>query len=112
MRNACATRLKNYYDDKEIMYNEDDLNIDNYFPKKQSDDQLFEKISENTNFMLKTKREVERIYNNYNRNYSYDWNIMQLKLFIALSQKREFDIDFVSESINNKTKKYIGWCNN
>lgn len=112
MRNACATRLRNYYDDKEIIYHEDDLIIDNYFPKKQSDDQLFEKISKNTDFIYKTKKTVEKIFKNYNRKYSYDWNIMQLKLFIALSQKRDFDIDFVSESINNKNKKYVSWCNN
>lgn len=112
MKNACARRLRNYYDDKNIIYQEDDLNIDKYFPKKQSDDELFEKISKNANFIYKAQKDVEAIFKNYNRKYCYDWNIMQLKLFLALSQKRNFDINIVSDSINSKNKRYISWCNN
>ncbi len=112
MRNACARRLMAYYSEQETPFTNADLNIDNYFPVECSYDELYDRLSNNVEYVNSNKNKVEKIFKQYNLKYDFSWGLMQLKLFIALSQKRNFNIYSVVESINSKDKKYKGWVNN
>ena len=112
MKKACARRLKKYYENTNTVYSEDDLQIERYFPPKKTDDEMFEILSKNTSYFDQTKEELSIALASHGIHQTPNWNLLQMKLFLALSQKRGFDAIDTIESICNEDKKYKNWLNN
>jgi len=112
MRAACSRRLEKYYKKSNANYSKEDLEIDRYFPQAKSDDDLLEAISKNERYLCDVRNDVVKIFTENNKNYSENWDLLQMKLFIALSQKRGFDIQSIVNSIKEKDEKYKNWINN
>ena len=112
MRSACKRRLEKYYEQRETIYSEEDLEIDRYFSKSKSDDELFEMISQNKEYLNNVKNEVVQIFDSNNKSYAEDWDLLQMKLFLMLSQKRAFDMELIVNSIRQQDDKYKNWINN
>lgn len=112
MKKTCAKRLEKYYTSRKIPFSDADLNIEQYFPLKKSDDELFAKLSKNEEYLNNTKREVESIFKLFDLNYSENWDLMQMKLFIALCHKRGFNIHSTIDSFKEKNSAYKNWINN
>ena len=112
MRKACARRLEKYYKEQNTKYCREDLDIDRYFSKAKSDDELFDILSKHTNYMNDVRTKVTEIFHLNNTSYSETWDLLQMKLFLVLSQKRKFDFFSTVKSINLQDKKYGNYLNN
>ena len=112
MKQACKRRLKEYYTKNNIQYTEDDLDILKYFPKDMSDEELFLKLSNNTEYIKKTQEEVSQVFLENNNQFTYQWDLMQMKLFLAIMQKRGFNFISAIKSIESKDSVYKNWVNN
>lgn len=112
MRKACSRRLEKYYLERKTKYSEADLDIDRYFPKTKSDDELFDVLSTRTDYINEVRKQVAEIFNLNNAVYSESWGLLQMKLFLVLSQKRTFDFVSTVNSINTQDKKYSNYLNN
>lgn len=112
MHKACEIRLKRYYTERGTIYTNDDLNIEKYFSISKNADELFENISKNAKYVDSVKNEVIKCFSNFGREYTEKWDLMQMKLFLALQQKRGFNFDSTISSFTNKDKTYRNWTNN
>lgn len=112
MRKACEIRLKKYYLERNTDFGKDDLQIEKYFPVSKSDDELFEKLSKNKKYITRVEKEIIELYKNYKKDYNENWDLLNMKLFLALSQKKAFNFYEVVESFQTKDSKYKNWLNN
>ena len=112
MKKACAKRLEKYYTERKTPFSEIDLNIEYYFPNKKSDEELFAKLSKNKKYIKDTQKEVVSIFNSFGKEFNENWDLLQMKLFIALYNKRDFNIDSIIEAFNTKNSTYKNWINN
>lgn len=112
MRSACRRRLQDYYQSKQIIYTENDLDIEEYFPSPKSDDALFAELASDQAYFSDVQQQVSHIFFQHNRDFDYTWSLLQMKLFLVLFEKRGFQIDAVIDSFQKKDKKYTNWLNN
>ena len=112
MRKACARRLEKYYREQGASFTQDDLNIEQYFPRSKSDEELFEELGNNSEYYAKIKKDVAEVFKKANKIYTEEWDLMQMKLFLTISQKRGFEIESVIKSFSTKDGKYRNWLNN
>lgn len=112
MRMACKKRLESYYREKGTIYTESDLDIETYFPQSQSDDELFARLEENTHYFNLVQAKTVSLFNKFGYEYNLQWGLLQMKLFLALSQKRGFSFEETIKAFETKNKKYINWLNN
>ena len=112
MRMACRKRLESYYREKGTQYGASDLDIETYFPQSKSDDELFAILEKNKLYCEKIREKVTFLFNNFGYEYSLPWGLLQMKLFLALSQKRGFNFDETLRAFETKNRKYTNWLNN
>ena len=104
--------MKKYYLERNTDFGKDDLQIEKYFPVSKSDDELFEKLSKNKKYITRVEKEIIELYKNYKKDYNENWDLLNMKLFLALSQKKAFNFYEVVESFQTKDSKYKNWLNN
>ena len=112
MRKACERRLREYYRMRNTPFTEDDLKIEKYFQRSKSDDELFAQLSKNTEYVESVQNEVIAVFRSLGADYQEDWDLLQMKLFLALQQKRDFNLGATINSIANKDARYRNWLNN
>ena len=112
MKQACKRRLEEYYTKNNIQFTTEDLDIVRYFPESQSDDELFHKLSNNSDYLKKIEKEVSRAFLDNDLKYKFKWDLMQMKLFLAIIQKRSINIESVISSFELKDSTYKNWVNN
>lgn len=112
MHMACRKRLESYYTEQGIPYEESDLDIETYFPQAKSDDELFVMLEKNVRYCDQIREKVTALFYNYGRTYALQWGLLQMKLFLALSQKRGFAFEETINAFEAKNRKYNNWLNN
>lgn len=112
MKKTCNRRLQRYYQEKGTIYSQKDLEIESYFLDSVSDDQHFAELEKNKIYFAQIKAEVNNVFAKYGYPFVYRWNLMQMKLFLAVSKKRGFDISATISAIESENKTYRNWLNN
>lgn len=112
MHLACRKRLESYYNEKGTSYAASDLDIETYFPQAKSDDELFAMLEKNSEYCNRIREKVTSLFNGYGYDYALQWGLLQMKLFLALSQKRGFAFEETLKAFEVKNRKYNNWLNN
>lgn len=112
MQNACKRRLQRYYQEKGTVYREEDLEIEKYFSNTISDDEHFIELEKNEEYLAQIQADIQQEFKKYGYEYSYHWNLMQMKLFLTLSKKRAFNFAATITAFKEENKTYRNWLNN
>lgn len=112
MSNACKKRLERYYLDSGMSYTDADLNIKSYFPDKKSDEEYFSDLEKNKKYVSQIRHEVQLAFHSLGAVYDLSWNLLQMKLFLAVKDKRGFEFESAKKAINSKDATYRNWLNN
>lgn len=109
MRKICANRLKYFYNDNQIPYEKEDLDIDNYLviEKEEADIESWERIDE----YKEQLRTSLRLRCPQNTEYVNMLGAVDLKLIHILLEKK-YSEQFIFENVRMHTKKYKNWIHN
>jgi energy-coupling factor transporter ATP-binding protein EcfA2 len=112
MQNACKKRLEQYYKEKSMPYTDDDLDIERYFAAPKDDEIRFSRIEKRLKYLESVKKNVISLFEYNGVAYGENWTLMQMRLFLVLSMKRNFNFKSALSSFHTNSKQYTNWLNN
>lgn len=110
LREVCANRLKYFYQQQEVLFEQEDLNIDNYLDQ-QSDEKAIESWGRIEEYKNLLKRDLMKVYPDYVDDIDKIDSAIDLKL-LQILQNKGTKSEIIFSNVNTHSEKYKNWIHN